>query len=608
MPSPLPTLLLLLPGLLLLGCSAPPGSGRVPPRWPDAAGDIADPTLAALATDLWEEMLRSDPVQASALGDERFLGTLRNFSPGAQRSRRERIVALQARADAVSPDALSSDDRITLELLREELQRMLILQDAGFERWVVDSRSPPHVDFFNLVVDQPSATREEQDAMVDRWATMAVVVNILSSNLLIGLKKGLVANRASVESTIEQLDRVLAQDTDEWPLSNPPLYPTMPAAERRQLIERVRRPIKQSLRPALENYRAVLADRILPAARGDDHPGLSSLPGGAELYEQLIWVHTGLHLTAQEVHDIGLQEVASIRAQMSALGQKVFGTSDLPEIQRRLREDPALHFATRDEVEASAVASLDRARAAIPQWFGLLPKADCVVERIGEHEERETTIAYYREPAADGSHPGRYYINTYAPETRPRYEAEVLAFHESIPGHHLQIAIAQERSGLPRFRRSGGTNAYVEGWALYTEQLADEMGLYSGDLDRLGMLSFDAWRACRLVVDTGLHALGWSRQQAIDYMVANTLLAPNNVENEVDRYITTPGQALAYKLGQREILALRAQAEQALGPRFDIGAFHDVVLGSGAVSLSVLRRNVEAWIAARAPSSEQPPL
>jgi uncharacterized protein (DUF885 family) len=217
--------------------------------------------------------------------------------------------------------------------------------------------------------------------------------------------------------------------------------------------------------------------------------------------------------------------------------------------------------------------------------------------RIGEHEERDTTIAYYRNPAADGSLPGRYYVNTYAPETRPRYEAEVLAFHEAIPGHHLQIAIAQEREGLPRFRRAGGSTAYVEGWALYTERLCEEMSLYSGDLDRFGVLSFDAWRACRLVVDTGLHAFGWSRNRAIDYMLANTLLAANNVENEVDRYITTPGQALAYKVGQREILALREQAREALGASFDIAAFHDVVLGEGAVTLPVLRARVERWMA-----------
>jgi uncharacterized protein (DUF885 family) len=213
------------------------------------------------------------------------------------------------------------------------------------------------------------------------------------------------------------------------------------------------------------------------------------------------------------------------------------------------------------------------------------------------HDAEHSTIAYYREPAADGSRPGQYYVNTSHAETRPRYEAEVLAFHESVPGHHLQLAIAQELVHLPPIRRHAGSTAYVEGWGLYTERLADEMGLYSGDLDRLGILSFDGWRACRLVVDTGLHALGWGRRQAIDFMLAHTALAGNNVVNEVDRYISWPGQALAYKLGQLELLRLRGEAERALGPAFDLARFHDAVLGEGALPLGALRGHVEGWIA-----------
>jgi uncharacterized protein (DUF885 family) len=219
--------------------------------------------------------------------------------------------------------------------------------------------------------------------------------------------------------------------------------------------------------------------------------------------------------------------------------------------------------------------------------------ADCTVVRMSEHEEKHSTIAYYRQPAVDGSRPGQYYVNTYAPETRPRYEAEALAYHESIPGHHLQIAIAQELTDLPEFRKHLGPTAFFEGWGLYTERLSDEMGLYSGDLDRIGILSFDGWRACRLVVDTGIHALGWTRRQAIDFMTAHTALAPNNIANEIDRYIVWPGQALAYKIGQLEILRLRAESRAAAGARFDIRAFHDAVLGQGAVGLETLAEIVK---------------
>ena len=217
---------------------------------------------------------------------------------------------------------------------------------------------------------------------------------------------------------------------------------------------------------------------------------------------------------------------------------------------------------------------------------------------MGMHEAPYSTIAYYRQPSADGKRPGQYMINTYLPEIRPRYEAEALAFHESIPGHHLQIAVAQELTGVPEFRKHQGVTAFVEGWALYTERLADEMDLYSSDVDRIGKLSYDAWRACRLVVDTGLHAMGWTRQQAIDYITENSVLAENNIVNEVDRYLTWPGQALAYKIGQLEILKLRDQARERLGDRFDIRAFHDAVLENGALALPVLHQEVEAYIAA----------
>jgi len=272
----------------------------------------------------------------------------------------------------------------------------------------------------------------------------------------------------------------------------------------------------------------------------------------------------------------------------------VLGTRDLASTLAALRGDPSVHFSSAAEIVAVAEASLARALAAIPDWFGRLPQADCVVVRMQPHEEQHSTIAYYREPQHDGGLPGRYYINTYAPETRPRYEAEALAFHEAVPGHHLQVAIGQELEQLPAFRRHAETTAFVEGWGLYSERLADEMGLYSADLDRIGMLSYDAWRASRLVVDTGMHALAWSRGQAIEFMTSHTALGLNNIANEVDRYIGWPGQALAYKIGQLEIRRLRAEAEAALGAGFDIRRFHDAVLGHGALPLSVLRRSVSA--------------
>jgi uncharacterized protein (DUF885 family) len=355
--------------------------------------------------------------------------------------------------------------------------------------------------------------------------------------------------------------------------------------------------VTDDVRPAFARYRAFLADEVADTARPDDRPGLGSMPGGDAAYARLVRGHTTLDLGPEAIHRIGLEETERIDGEFADLGDRLLGTSDRHEVINRLRSDPALHFATSTEVFDVAEASLARANAAIPAWFGRLPAAPCVVVEMGAHEALHSTIAYYREPAADGSRPGSYYINTSLPETRPRYEAETLAFHEAVPGHHLQIAIAQELEGLPAFRRLAGTTAFVEGWGLYSERLSAEMGLLSGDLDRFGILSFDAWRASRLVVDTGLHAMGWARDAAIAFMVDHTALAENNIVNEVDRYLAIPGQALAYKLGQLEMLRLRDLARSHLGSAFDIRSFHDVVLGQGAPGLRTIAGVVEEWIA-----------
>ena len=308
----------------------------------------------------------------------------------------------------------------------------------------------------------------------------------------------------------------------------------------------------------------------------------------------------GMARTAKELHELGLREIAKTDAEIAALGKKALGTADLASTIARLRTDRTVYFASGDEIVATAQRVLDRAKAAMGSMFGVLPEADCVISIVPDYEAPYTTIAYYRQPHYDGTKPGEYFVNVYQPETRPKFDFEALSWHEAIPGHHLQIAIAQELGALPAFRKFTGSTAYVEGWALYTERLADEMGLYSSDLDRVGMASYDAWRASRLVVDTGIHALGWTRAEAEAFMLEHTALSPQNISNEVDRYIGWPGQALAYKVGQLEILKLRAEAEAALGARFDLKGFHAAVLGAGAVTLPVLADIVHAWVTGRA--------
>jgi uncharacterized protein (DUF885 family) len=570
-----------------------------------AGSSMSSPTLAAAAAEYWEKRLQGDPIEATLLGDRRFDDRMPDPSPEADRRETVRLRALADRVRGTDPSQFNDVDRVTQAALLGEIENDIALRACAINDWTVDPRDGPQVQFQNLAHLQTVTTPEQGRALVARWQKMPAYLDGRMANLRRALAEGRVATRGSVERVVRQLDELLSTPVEAWTLMDPGRseHPAWNDADRRLLRGGVAAAVSNGILAAFERYRALLRNEILPRSRDDDHVGLVHVPGGTECYQRLIKVHTSLGLGAEEIHGVGLAENARIQTEMTVLGKRLFGTEDLTVVERRLRSDPALFFKTRDEVEAKAREALARADAAMARWFGRLPKTPCVVKRIEAFEEKDTTIAYYRQPAVDGSRPGTYYINTFAPDTRPRYEAEVLAFHESIPGHHTQIAIAQEMLGIPEFRKHIGVTAYVEGWALYTERLAREMGLYSGDLDLMGMLSFDALRASRLVVDTGLHAMGWSRKMAIRYMLENTALAENNIEIEVDRYIGWPGQALAYKLGQLEILALRREAERRLGGDFDVRSFHDAVLGQGAVGLAVLREEMQRWMTRATASS-----
>jgi len=646
---------LLFPVALFLGaCQAIQPLLPPPPEeldlWADAAAGVTDPELARLCTDVWQASLRHDPFQATYLGDPRYNGKIPDTSREARLAWKETLQGFLGRTRLIERRGLGDEDALTVELLHQELDDQVAAVDLGFEDWSVDPLEGPHLRILNVAAVQPCSSARERAQLVERWHDFDSYVRQAARNLEYGLVDRKVATRAAVQKSIEQLEQLLALSPFDSPLLAPAtggsrwvvlppggnvaalaheylgdareqsvllrlnrhlldpkrievgtrvLLPdpgdALTIEERGEFVSQVLGAIEEDIYPALARYHDVLSQKILPAARDDEQVGLKFLPGGLAAYRDLIHRHTSLPLEEcepKDIHEYGLAEVRRIRAEIAALGQRALGTSDLAAIQQRLRSDPALHFKTREEIVAKARESLFRARARLSGTFGLVPRTACEVLPVPAYEEKDATIAYYREPSADGSRPGRYYVNTYEPETRPRYEAEVLAFHEAVPGHHLQIAIAAERDDLPRFRRHLGCTAFVEGWALYTERLCDEMGLYSGDLDRLGMLSYDAWRACRLVVDTGIHAFGWSREQAIDYLLANTLLARNNIENEVDRYIAWPGQALAYKIGQRELLALRDQARKAQGASFSYPRFHDRVLENGALTLPSLRRQL----------------
>ena len=538
--------------------------------------------LDRLAADYWDAFLARHPSAATSLGDRRFDDRLEDERPAARAAWASALDRFERRLGELG----AVEDPVTAAALGESIRTDRAFLEADLGSFNVDPLDGPPVTLLNLPSFHTARDEAEAAALLARWRLMPQYLDTAADRLRRGAQEGRTPVAALCAKVIEQIDDLLAQPDEEWPLLTP-------AETRPELVEPIRELIRAEIRPAYERYRALVVDELAPSARPDERPGLLHVPGGAEAYARLARAHTSLDTPPEEVHAIGLAEIERIDAEFVELGARLLDTHDLEATLTALREDPALHFTTRDEVFAVAQASLERANAAVGDWFGRLPSAPCEVVRIPAHQEKHTTIAYYRDPAADGSRPGQYYINTYAPETRPRYEAETLAFHESVPGHHLQLAIMQELADLPAFRRFNGSTAFIEGWGLYTERLSEEMGLLSGDLDRFGVLSFDAWRASRLVVDTGIHAMGWTRQQAIDFMTRHTALGPNNIANEVDRYIAYPGQALAYKLGQLELLRLRAEARQRLDDAFNIRRFHDVVLGSGALPLPVLREVVE---------------
>ena len=559
----------------------------------------ASAALSAAAARFWDGYLEASPTWATVIGDRRFDDRLNDVTPAAIEREVAFLDGVAEEARAIDESGLTAVERVTRRMLIDEADAAARTLRTRTHEWSVDPIFGPTMWLLDLVDYQTIRTPEDGANLVARWNGMGKLFDDTRANLREAAADGAVAAAKPVERVLDILDRLLEEPPERWKLAAPAeeAHDDWSAHDLHTFRASLLEAVSEVAVPAFRRYRDTIARDVAPLARPDDRPGLIHVPGGAEAYRELIKVHTTLDLEPEAIHATGLAEIERIDAEFVELGGRVLGTKDLAGTLAALRDDPRLRFDNADEVFETAQRSLARAQAAMTDWFGRIPGAACVVVPVPTHSQEHQTIAYYSWPAMDGSRPGRYYINLHAPETRPRYEAEALAFHEAVPGHHLQIAIAQELPGLPAFQRALGSTAFAEGWGLYTERLSDEMGLYSGDMDRFGILSYDAWRAGRLVVDTGMHALGWTRGQAIDFLQAHTALGGNNIENEVDRYIVMPGQALAYKIGQLEILRLRDEAQRRLGARFDIKAFHDTVLGSGAVSLPVLRDLVGAWAA-----------
>lgn len=557
---------------------------------------MADEKLAALAEEYWDTLLEATPTSATVLGDHRFDDRIEDFSAPAEAALRSRWESILERASEVDPAGLDVEDEVTRAQLTVEVGDAIALIDTRLVELASDQMTGFHVELLQSLAVTSAPDPTSANRLVERFRQVPAALERVTGRFSEGAAAGRTPAAICVSRSANVIEGYLSSslDDDVFAAVAGPAGWDGEGAWRAEL----RRLAGNEIRPAYRRFVERLNTDLLPPARDDDHCGLSSLTDGPELYAVLVAHHTSLDLAPEEIHAIGMEEVTeALPTQYAEIGGGLFGLTDPDAVLDRLRDDRSLRYATGEEIMADARRAFEAATGAMADWFGRLPEAACAIEAVPEFLATDAPSAYYYPPPTDGSRGGTYYVNTAHPQDKARYETASIAFHEAIPGHHLQLAIANELTSLPRFRRFSLANtAYVEGWGLYAERLADEMGLYRGDLDRLGMLAADSIRACRLVVDTGLHALGWSRSRAVEFMAAHTPVSVGEVTVEVDRYIAMPGQALAYKLGQREILRLRDSARARLGAGFDIKGFHDAVLGSGAVGLPVLGAVVDRWV------------
>jgi uncharacterized protein (DUF885 family) len=563
---------------------------------------MSDADLRRIADAYWEAVLDASPVYATFVGDHRYDDRMDDLSATAESAHLGVVAALDEDLDILDPATLSAQGRVTRGLLRAEVESLRIRVELRLAELASDQNTGAHADLLQIAPQTRASDARSADRLVERYRQAGRFLDQAAERFRAGLAAGRTPAAICIERSLNQVDGYLASSLDTDPFVQLPPPQDTEGWDEDAWRDQLRQVTEEIIRPGFVRYRAVLADDLQPVARPDERPGLCHLDGGDEIYAALVRLHTTTDLSPQELHDIGMEEITErLPVEYAEIGGRAFGLPDTEAVFDRLRSDPALRYATGDEIMADAADALGRAKAAMGDWFGRLPESDCAIVPVPEYLAADAPAAYYFPPAGDGSRPGTYYVNTHNPGDKSRTEAESIGYHEAIPGHHLQLAIAAELTDLPAFQRFGfGNTAYVEGWALYTERLADEMGLYSGDLDRLGMLSADAWRAGRLVVDTGLHALGWTRRQAIDFLLEHTPLDEGEVTVEIDRYIGMPGQALAYKAGQREFFRLRAAARDQLGDRFDIKGFHDAVLAHGAVTPPILGDLVDEWVASLA--------
>ncbi|MGH8195293.1 MAG: DUF885 domain-containing protein [Woeseiaceae bacterium] len=549
----------------------------------------------ALLHDAWEWELRENPVRASRLGDRRYNDLWPDLRLEAVERREQEQQQFLDRLSAIDPSELTDADRLNCELFQRQLENDL---DAyRFRTWLMPVQHRGGVQ--NLETTAEGLRLATVEDYEDWLARMAAVDTVIEQTMALqerGRAAGYMPPKILMERVPDQIATQLVEDAEDSPFyaAFATLPATIPEAEQERLRQAAIGIIDDEIVPAYHEFDRYFEDRYLPASR--DSIGASELPYGKEFYEYRVRLYTTTDMTPDEIHRLGLSEVKRIRTEMQAIIDELDFDGDFAAFLHFLRTDSQFYYDTPEELLEAYLATSKRIDPGLIKLFGKLPRMPYGVRPIPDSIAPDTTTAYYSPPAGDGSRAGYYYVNLYRPDVRPKYEIEVLTVHEAVPGHHLQIALAQEQRGVPDFRKYSGFTAFTEGWGLYSESLGDELGLYQSPYSKFGALTYEMWRAVRLVVDTGMHYKGWTRQQAIDFFMDNAAKTELDIVNEIDRYIGNPGQAVAYKIGQLKIGELRSNAEQALGEAFDIREFHDQLLGAGALPLDVLQTRMDRWL------------
>lgn len=554
--------------------------------------------LYDLIDDQWDTALREDPLLATYVGDDRYNDRLPGMAEVDMERRMDQTRRFLERLQAIDRSGLLGEDLLNYDIFGRLLHNELLLMEYRAYRLPISKAGGFHIYFPDLYLQMPLATRQDYDNYISRLAAFGRYVDDHIDVMSKGLLEGQIPARVTLDGVEESVRAQIVRDPEGSVLFTPfEKFPgTISVEEQHRLKEAGKRAIMASVIPGYAALLGFLQETYLPAARGSI--ALADLPHGPAWYQHCIRYYTSLDLSPQDVHQTGLNEVERIRAEMETVMKSVGYQGDFHSFIEFLRSDDRFYVTRAEDLLARTALVLKRMDGELPRLFKTLPRLPYGIREVPSFSAPGSTAAYYQPGCGDGSRAGYYYVNTYDLPSRPIYEIEALSLHEAVPGHHLQIALQQELD-LPNFRRFGGFTSFVEGWALYAERLGLETGFYTDPYSNFGRLSYEMWRACRLVVDTGMHALGWNRQQAIDFMAENTSSTLLNICNEVDRYIAWPGQALAYKIGEIKIRQLRHDAEISLGEHFDLRAFHDVLLTSGAVPLDVLEALVTAWVEKR---------